>query len=150
MRDFYSDTVMRLVRDGVLSTESTILVTCGGEVDRDTFVRGGFKKVTISNVDSRAHPPDFAPFEWKFEDAERLSAADESFDFVVAHSGLHHCRSPHRALLEMYRVARRGVIVFEPRAGLITRLGQRLGFAQQYELAAVAANDMRYGGVENT
>jgi SAM-dependent methyltransferase len=150
MRDFYSDTLMRLLRDGVLSTESTILVTCGGEFDRDTFVRCGFTKVTISNVDSRAHAPDFAPFEWRYEDAEQLTASDESFDFVVAHSGLHHCRSPHRALLEMYRVARRGVIVFEPRAGLITRIGQRLGFGQRYELAAVVANDMRFGGVENS
>ena len=33
---------------------------------------------------------------------------DGAFDFVVVHQGLHHCHSPHRGLLEMYRVARRG------------------------------------------
>jgi ubiquinone/menaquinone biosynthesis C-methylase UbiE len=53
---------------------------------------------------------EFAPFSWSFQDAEQLSFEDEAFDYVFVHAGLHHCASPHRALLEMYRVARRGIM----------------------------------------
>jgi ubiquinone/menaquinone biosynthesis C-methylase UbiE len=44
------------------------------------------------------------------QDAENLSYDDRAFDLVVVHAGLHPCYSPHRALLEMYRVARRCVV----------------------------------------
>jgi ubiquinone/menaquinone biosynthesis C-methylase UbiE len=40
---------------------------------------------------------------------------DNSFDFAIVHNGLHHCYSPHRGLLELYRVSRQGILVFEPR-----------------------------------
>ena len=53
----------------------------------------------------------------------------------------HHCHSPHRGLLEMYRVARRGVLAFEPRDTRLVRLGVRLGFGQEYEIAAVAGKN---------
>jgi hypothetical protein len=50
----------------------------------------------------------------------------------------------------MYRVARSGIVVFEPQETLMTRIGVRLGVGQQYECAAVADHDMRWGGVRNT
>ncbi len=77
------------------------------------------------------------------QDVERLGFTDRAFDFVVVHQGLHHCHSPHRGLLEMYRVARRGVLAFEPRDTRLVRLGVRLGFGQEYEIAAVAENGLR-------
>ena len=89
-------------------------------------------------------------FVWSFQDAEQLGFGDNEFDVVVAHSGLHHCGSPHRALLEMYRVAKTAVIVFEPADNFVTRCGVRLGLGQEYELAAVAGNDCRFGGRKNT
>src|SRR6266851_8888773 len=58
-------------------------------------------------------------------------------------SGAAYCHSPHRGLLEMYRVARRGVLAFEPRDTRLVRLGVRLGFGQEYEIAAVAENGLR-------
>jgi SAM-dependent methyltransferase len=79
-----------------------------------------------------------------------LTFADDEFDWCIAHSGLHHCHSPHRALLEMYRVSRVGVLVFEPRDGMLVRLGVRLGVGQDYEVAAVADNDLAFGGVRNS
>ena len=50
----------------------------------------------------------------------------------------------------MYRVARRGLVVFEPHDTFLTRIGVRMGVGQQYEVAAVAANDLQRGGVQNT
>ena len=49
-----------------------------------------------------------APYRWELADAEALPYEDDAFDWAVISAGLHHCRSPHAALLELYRVARRG------------------------------------------
>lgn len=150
MQDFYPQTLGDLLKAGLISTSYRILVTCGGTADQQALAAAGFKNVVISNLDSRLKGDEFAPFGWSYQDAERLDFPDGHFDLVVAHSGLHHCRSPHRALLEMYRVASKGVLVFEPRDGVLVRCGVRLGIGQDYEVAAVIANDGAYGGVENT
>ena len=50
----------------------------------------------------------------------------------------------------MYRVARKGVLVFEPRDGVLVRLGAKLGLGQEYELAAVFAHDSQRGGAANS
>lgn len=148
--DFYADTVRRLVRSGAIGPAMRVLVVCGGGNDRDVLLACGFRDVTIANLDERMRGDEFAPYAWSFQDAEALDYDDGSFDLVVAHSGLHHCRSPHRALCEMYRVARVGVLVFEPYDGPLARLGVRLGFGQEYEVAAVVDNGMTHGGVRNS
>jgi SAM-dependent methyltransferase len=150
MSDFYYDILHDLFQKGVLTQEMRIAVFCGGLRDRETLLRSGLRTVTISNVDSRMTGQEYAPFAWAFQDVERIDFKDESFDFCIAADGLHHCQSPHRALLEMYRVARLGVIVLEPRDSFLTRLGVRLGFGQDYETAAVHANAAQFGGIRNT
>ncbi len=150
MADFYSDTLNRLVQRGVLRRNMKVLVVCAGQYDRDVLRRCGFTDVTLSNLDPVVGGSGCAPFTWRLEDAERLSYDDGEFDVVIAHSGLHHARSPHRAVLEMYRVGRVGVVAFEPVDNLVTRIGVWLGVGQQYELAAVAGAGCRSGGQRNT
>jgi SAM-dependent methyltransferase len=150
MADFYTETVRNLLKKGVLSVDMRILVLCGGRLDCRVLERCGFKNVVISNLDTRVDEHEFAPFQWSFQDAEHLSFAENEFDFCIVHSGLHHCYSPHRALLEMYRVTRVGLLVFEPRDGVLVRLGVRLNVGQEYEVAAVCRNDMEFGGVGNS
>jgi len=148
--DFYRDTLLWLLKKGVLAREIRILVVCGSTADREVFHDLGFSNVTISNLDERLKGDEFAPYEWSFQDAEKLTYRDAEFDFCIAHNGLHHCYSPHRALLEMYRVAKSGLLIFEPRDTLVTGIGVRLNFGQEYEVAAVADNELRFGGVRNT
>lgn len=148
--NFYLDTLIQLLQRGLMTREMSVLVVCAGPLDRDVMLEAGFKQVTISNLDVRMKGDEFAPFTWSFQDAEDLKYPDGSFDWAVAHSGLHHCYSPVRALLEMYRVARKGVLVLEPRDTFLVRLGVRLNFGQEYEVAAVAGNDLKSGGVRNT
>src|SRR5580704_18111082 len=150
MDDFYSETLRRLLDDGWLEPDSSVLVVCGERYDRDVFQALGFHNVTISNLDSRISGDEFAPYPWSRQDVENLRFEDGANDFVVVHQGLHHCHSPHRGLLEMYRVARVGVLAFEPRETKLVRLGVRLGFGQEYEIAAVAGNGLRTGGVGNS
>jgi ubiquinone/menaquinone biosynthesis C-methylase UbiE len=152
-RDFYEEVLVALLRDGVLDTGMNILVVCGGRTDRLVLERCGFRNVVISNLDRRPAGADLGSYGWSRQDAERLDFDDDSFDFAVVHSGLHHCHSPHRALLEMYRVARRGVLLFEPYDNLLTRLGVRAGFGQEYECGGVAGDlgwNGHRGGVADT
>jgi SAM-dependent methyltransferase len=128
----------------------SVLVTCGGPPDRDALAEAGFTNVTITNVDRAGDDGALAPFAWEHQDAEALTYADDSFDAGIVSAGLHHCRSPHRALLELYRVAGKAVVALESRDSLLMRLGVRLGAVDEYELGAVALHGLRAGGVANT
>jgi len=150
MEEFYARTLQRLVDRQVLRRDAELLIVCGSDQDRDVLRHVGFTRATISNVEPGVTEALVSPYAWSHQNAEALTFADGSFDFVIAHEGLHHCHSPHRALLEMYRVARRGILVFEPRDTLLVRLGVWLDFGQEYEVAAVAGNRLTSGGVDNT
>jgi SAM-dependent methyltransferase len=147
---FYDEVLADLVHANILNTHMQILVVCGGIHDRDILYRSGFRHVVISNISAPFSTDQFAPYKWVLQDAEHLTFDDNSFDFCIVHSGLHHCYSPHRALLEMYRVGRKGILLFEPYDNLLTRLGVRLRFGQDYEHAATFSKDCAHGGVGNS
>jgi len=148
--DFYSGTLSWLLETRILKRDMRILVVCGSHPDKEVLSGLGFRDVMISNLDVRLKGDEFAPFAWSHQDAEHLTFRDGTFDFAIVHNGLHHCYSPHRALLEMYRVSKQGLVVFEPRDTLFVRLGVRLNFGQDYEVAAVVDNQPAFGGVKNT
>lgn len=150
MSSFYSDTIAKLIAEGAIDPAASTLVVAAGLYDRAVLLDLGFSDVTISNLDERMRGDEFAPFKWQFLDAENLDLEDESFDQVFVHMGLHHCGSPHRGLLEMFRVARRAVLVFENRDSLSMKFASRIGLAADYEFEAVADNDFQYGGWRNS
>jgi SAM-dependent methyltransferase len=147
---FYRETLKRLLQGGTLSANASTLVLAAGPKDRRVVESVGLTKLHFSNLDPRLASEDFHPHLWSYNDAQNLEFPDGHFDQVIVHAALHHCRSPHRALLEMYRVARHAVIVFENRDCFLTRLANRFGFGQNYEVEAVYFNDMKSGGADNS
>ncbi|BDS06759.1 hypothetical protein NT6N_17990 [Oceaniferula spumae] len=150
---FFQKALKDLLEAGKITTDDSMLVICGGKTDFDNLRAAGFTNVTISNLDERMLVDDGAcyhPYGWRFENAENIGVEDASYDLVLVHSGLHHLRCPLRGITEMYRIARKGVIGFEPNMNLFTKLGANLGFGQKWEHAAVFFNDLKWGGVENT
>jgi SAM-dependent methyltransferase len=145
---FYDETLRQLIDAGTISTSDKILVVCGGSYDADVLKGLGFKSVTLSNLDG-AYAGHDADYVWERQDTENLSYADSQFDVVMVHAGLHHCASPHRALLEMYRVARKAAVVFEARDSLMMRSAVMLGFASDFELEAVSGEGYESGGLNN-
>jgi SAM-dependent methyltransferase len=141
MRDvkkgFYLDVLGRLIEDGTISVSDRILVVCGGPLDQEVMGIVGFTDVTITNLDTDIR-----------QDAENLTYDNGSFDVVIVHAGLHHCHSPHRALLEMYRVARKCAVAFEARDSLMMRAARRMGLTLDDELHAITPEGT--GGVANT
>jgi SAM-dependent methyltransferase len=138
---FYGRVLGRLLDQGLLRCDMRVLVVAGGDLDRRVFARHGFADLTVSNLE----PSDAE----EYQDAEALTYPDASFDLAVISAALHHCRSPHRALLELYRVARAGVLGLESRDSTLMRLAIRLGVVDDYELTAVASNDFQRGGLRN-
>jgi SAM-dependent methyltransferase len=129
---FYRQVVNEILHD----RSASLLVVCGGPGDRKLLSDLGFLDVTITNLSLDSNL--YSPYKFACEDAEDLSFPDGAFDYVVVHAGLHHCQSPHRALLEMYRTCRRGALVFEARDSFLVRLASRLGLSNDYEIQAVA------------
>lgn len=52
--------------------------------------------------------------DYRVENAEALSFADEAFDYVLCKESYHHFPRPIIALYEMLRVTRKGVVLIEP------------------------------------
>ena len=136
---FYVEVLRSALDRGDLHPSDSLLVVCGGPKDEASLREAGFTNFTVSNISGDSAI-----------DVENLAYPDKAFDAVIVHSGLHHCASPHRGLLEMHRVAKRCVILFEPADSLATRIGQKLGVGQTYEFAAVADNGLRCAGWRNT
>ena len=139
-----------VVNEIIQSKNASILVCGGGLLDKYVFEKLGFQDVTISNLDTRAAANDFYPLKWNLENAEALSYSNKSFDYVVIHAAIHHASMPHKVLIEMYRVAKKGVLAFESRDSLLMRFLEKFELTQVYEHAAVFYNNCKYGGMNNT
>ena len=148
--DFYVNLLKALIAQGRLDPAASTLVVAGDAFDRDALLAAGFTDVTVSNLDTRMTGGDLAPFRWARLDAESLALEEGHFDQVIEHMGLHHCASPHLALLEMYRVAHKAVLIVENRDSATIRLAAHLGFAGDYELEAVRDGDFAFGGHRNS
>jgi len=148
--NFYVRTLQDLLEKRVVNRRMSVLVVCGGETDRNVFRQLDFTDVTITNLDSRWTAEELAPYRWECQDAENLTYPDNAFDIVVVCAGLHHCHSPHRALLEIFRVAKQCALVLEARDSVLSRIAERLKIADDYELTAVVGDDYLFGGVKNT
>jgi ubiquinone/menaquinone biosynthesis C-methylase UbiE len=146
---FYEQTVRRLLEEGVLSADDKVLIVCGGTFDAQAVQAAGLSNVLITNLDDRYNGY-CAPYDWDYADAEALKMADNSFDWVFEHAGLHHCASPHLALLEMMRVARKGVLAVESRDSALMRTAVRLNFTSEYEIESVVLDANGTGGQRNT
>jgi len=146
MRDvvtgFYTSVLERLIDQGAISISDSVLIVCGGPLDEGVARKIGFKNCTITNIDSETSA------ECERQDVENLSYENQTFDIVIVHAGLHHCYSPHRALLEMYRVARKCIIAFESRDSILMRTAVRLGLTLDYEINSVT-EDGRGGVAES-
>ena len=121
---------------------STVLdICCGSGMDAEYLVRAGAKVVALDISDgcldrARVRAERFGlTYDLVRGDAENLPFETGSFDYSFVHDGLHHLPQPERAIAELARVARRGIIVTEPADAAITMLLIRVGVMQPYEEA---------------
>jgi len=135
-----------LERTGVRKDDS-VLVVGGGNIDIVLLETVGLTNYTLSNLTSSAIARTDRQVSSHLLNAEDLGLPDNCFDVVFAHDVLHHCYTPHKAIREMMRVARRCVIFFDPNDSAFMRTLVRLNFSFQYETGVVASMDYSGGGV---
>jgi SAM-dependent methyltransferase len=134
-----------------IDVNDRVLVVGGTQEDAWTLRRCGFSRITLSNIHGALNgpnDPDALPV--IAVDAEDIRLPDDSYEVIFFHEVIHHCRSPHRALCEMLRVARRQVLMMEPNDSFLMRLICRLRFSFPFEIFAVVNNDFVRGGVRNS
>lgn len=120
-----------------------ILIVCGNENDDRVLKNLKFTNYLITAV-YRGLP---VVKHYKQADAQNLPFVDRSFDVIIVNAGLHHCDSPHKALTEMYRVAKKAVIVHEAQDSWFVRLMVKLKLVFDYETGAVGSKG---GGLNDT
>lgn len=91
-----------------------------------------FSEEAIGRANQRKEKYKFQA-EFKMGDAQNLSFSDNSFDIVSVHDGLHHLKDPAKAVREMARVSRKGIIIIEPAKCFITEIAILLGISLRYE-----------------
>jgi len=143
---FYKNCTHEIIKN----KNASILVIGGDENDKLVFQENGFIDVTISNIDETQSDSEYYPYKHCLQNAEKLSYKDNEIDYVTAHATLHHFSSPHRGLTEMYRVAKKGVVVIESRDSWLMRLLIKIKITPDYETAAIYDHNCKYGGVNNT
>lgn len=102
---------------GEMKSHTWLTIGDGAGSDAWRLQSAGFVSVLATDVDDtvlaqtrqRGYIKDF-----KIENAEALSFADEEFDFVLCKESLHHMNRPYAAIYEFLRVARYGVVLIEP------------------------------------
>lgn len=144
----YAAILRRLLADGAIDREDRVLVQFAGEFDQSVARELGLTDCTFSNL--APDSPSSRLAGGTSGDAHAMDVPDESFDHVIGHAGLHHCSRPHQALHEMYRIARRTVVVVENQDSPLMRLACRLGLAGVYEHDAVRDGGGVTGGVDGS
>src|SRR6185312_11864815 len=84
---------------GVDPRTDSLLIVGSEEDDLELAREVGFVNITQSNLEG---------FKGVLAiDAENISLPDDSYDVVLTHAVLHHCQSPHKAVLECIRISRK-------------------------------------------
>ena len=138
---FYKQNILRNIKD----KDSKILVLGADTLDKNIFIDLGYKNVTLSNYEKENDNDDI----YKNILMQNINLNDNSFEYCVAHACVHHSSKPHNAILEMYRVASKGVLVIEANDCLLTRIACKLNFAEEFENTAILKNKTS-GGVDNS
>jgi SAM-dependent methyltransferase len=141
----------KCVEEAGIDVDSTVLVIGGRQDDVECLRRCGFHRITVSTLDGVPDEPE-APGDLPVvaADAEDIRLPDGSYDVVFVHEVIHHCRSPHRAMCEMLRVARSHVVMMEPNESAFTRLLTWMQLSFPFELWAVIDHKYVSGGVRDS
>ena len=116
----------------IVNKDSKILVLGAGKLDQKIFEELKYTNFYLSNIENSSE--DNLNF---FNNLHDLQLENNSYDYCVAHACIHHSSKPHNAVLELYRVSSKGVLIIEANDSIISRLACKLGFSEEYELSAV-------------
>lgn len=82
-------------------------------------------------------------------DVRNLEFANQFFGYVITNATLHHVDQPHKAITEMYRIAKNGVLIIESNDSLIMQVACKFKFAEEFEISSIDSKN-NSGGLLDT
>jgi len=144
--EFYQNQILKF-----LHKNKSILVLGASSDEGNLFHKLQFKKVTLSNLNlaqlKGTEKYNFKKIKIDFRNLFKIK--NNSYDYVVTHASIHHTSKPHNVLLEMYRIAKYGILIVESNDSFIMRLSVKLNFSEDFEKSALNENTY-VGGVDGT
>ena len=138
---FYKKNILEHIKN----KNAKILILGADTLDKNLFEELKFQNVTLSNYKKQDDNDKI----YKNILMQDINLDDNSFEYCIAHACVHHSSKPHNSILEMYRVASKGVLVIEANDCLLTRIACKIGLAEEFENTAVIKNET-FGGVDNS
>ena len=144
--EFYQNQILKFLHKG-----KSILVLGASSDEASLFYKLQFRRVTLSNIDlAQLKGAEKYKFEKKKIDFKNLfKIKNNSYDYVVVHASIHHTSKPHNVLLEMYRIAKYGILIIESNDSFVMRLSVKLNFSEDFEKSALNENTY-VGGVDGS
>jgi len=132
--EFYQNQILKFLHKG-----KSILVLGASSDEASLFYKLQFRRVTLSNIDlAQLKGAEKYKFEKKKIDFKDLfKIKNNSYDYVVVHASIHHTSKPHNVLLEMYRIAKYGILIIEANDSFVMRLSVKLNFSEDFEKSAL-------------
>jgi ubiquinone/menaquinone biosynthesis C-methylase UbiE len=132
--EFYQNQILKFLHKG-----KSILVLGASSDEASLFYKLQFRRVTLSNIDlAQLKGAEKYKFEKKKIDFKNLfKIKNNSYDYVVVHASIHHTSKPHNVLLEMYRIAKYGILIIESNDSFVMRLSVKLNFSEDFEKSAL-------------
>ena len=144
--EFYQNQILKF-----LNKDKSILVLGASSDEASLFYKLQFKRVTLSNIDlaqlKGAEKYKFKKIKIDFRNLFKIK--NSSYDYIVVHASIHHTSRPHNILLEMYRIAKHGILIVESNDSFVMRLSVKLNFSEDFEKSALNENTY-VGGVDGT
>jgi len=114
-------------------------ICCGSGMISEYYAAEGamvtgidFSQEAVNRANQRKEKYKFQA-EFDTGDAQNLAFPDNSFDIVSVHDGLHHLKDTAKAVKEMARVSRQGIVIIEPAKCLLTEISILAGISLRYE-----------------
>ena len=132
--EFYQNQILKFLHKG-----KSILVLGASSDEASLFYKLQFRRVTLSNIDlaqlKGAEKYKFKKIKIDFRNLFKIK--NNSYDYVVVHASIHHTSRPHNILLEMYRIAKHGILIVESNDSFVMRLSVKLNFSEDFEKSAL-------------
>ena len=125
-----------------ISKDCNFLLISGSEHEIDILRGCGYNKFNVTfhnpNQEKKLIEKGFSSKKNLFQsDVRDLNFENNSFDYVITNATLHHVDLPHKAITEMYRVSKKGVLIIESNDSFVMRIACKLKLAEEFEISSV-------------
>lgn len=144
--EFYENQIKKFIKEN-----KKILILGASSKEADLFYKLKYKKVTLSNINlqqlNNLNKNKFLIKKIDFNNLYKIKS--NSYDYVIVHASIHHTNKPYSVVIEMYRIARNGILIIEANDSWIMRISVKLGFSEEFEKSGL--NEKNFvGGVNAT